>query len=151
MEAKFSVISEKSQKAREAFGAELTRIRRSSGLKHLDVAYALDISYGTLWYWLTGRAFPQSLLLLKRLHFLFPETHITLRDVLSHPNISPSKEEWDSFIGKLECFANIGGCVTKNIKLSKTTIDRALGWLDREGKLTWQNKGNTDLVQLKQD
>jgi len=41
--------------------------------------------------------------------------------------------------------------LTRVINLPRNTIDRALGWLDREGKIIWESKGNSDLVQLRSE
>jgi len=41
--------------------------------------------------------------------------------------------------------------LTKSVQLPRATVDRALGWLDKEQKINWNSKGNIDVVALTEE
>ena len=94
-------IGEKSNRARLAFGSELRRLRDGSGLSVADIAYSLDVSMTTVFYWMNGSAFPQSIFLLKKLQFLFSEMHELIQDILHRRGVAISDAEWGRFRDRL--------------------------------------------------
>jgi len=103
-------VGEKSTRARREFGLELKRMQKQSGLSHFDIAYALDINQGTLFSWMTGDHFPQSIFMLKKLHFLFSDSHDIIVDILGRRRIALSDGEWAKFQKKINCGNKIYTC-----------------------------------------
>lgn len=99
---RFKCIGKKSQRAREIFGSEISRMRTESGLSVSQIAYALDVSSGTVFEWMRGTSFPGSIFTLKKLQFLFSDTHETIQYILQKKEVAVSDEEWDDFLNQLK-------------------------------------------------
>ena len=71
--------------------------------------------------------------------------------------MSPAKMSTGEAAGKVWHHLNENGEVfvtklPKLVELPRPAVDRALGWLDREGKVVWtKGKGQADIVSLRRD
>jgi len=93
-------MNRKSKVARRRLGKAVRELRKREDLSQMELTYVLDLgSIARVSYWESGRCFPRSIIVLKKLEFLFSGFGDVVREVVDSHGVKPNKKEWMNFIG----------------------------------------------------
>jgi transcriptional regulator with XRE-family HTH domain len=87
----------RSDKIKSLFGNFLREERKFRGLSLHEVGYVFNQHHSTFGQWEVGVNFPRSVVAIKKVHLLFPDTPKILTRIFDTSGVKPTKRDWTKF------------------------------------------------------